>query len=57
MFGLFKKTSELDKLQKKYEKLMADWHKLSTTNRAASDEKYAEAEEVLKQIDELKVKS
>lgn len=57
MFGLFKKTSELDKLQKKYEKLMADWHKLSTTNRAASDEKYAEAEEVLKQIDELKAKN
>lgn len=54
MFGLFKKTSELDKLQKKYEKLMSDWHKLSTTNRAESDKKYAEAEEVLKQIDALK---
>ena len=54
MFGLFKKTSESDKLQKKYEKLMADWHKLSATNRAESDKKYTEAEEVLKQIEALK---
>ncbi|SHH69636.1 hypothetical protein SAMN05444148_2702 [Winogradskyella jejuensis] len=54
MFGLFKKTSELDKLQKKYEKLMADWHRLSTTNRAESDKKYAEAEQILKQIEALK---
>ena len=54
MFGLFKKTSELDKLQKQYEKLMADWHKLSTTNRAESDKKYAEAQKVLERIDALK---
>ena len=54
MFGLFKKTSELEKLQKKYEKLMADWHKLSTTNRTESDKKYAEAEKVLKDIEALK---
>ncbi len=54
MFGLFKKTDNIEKLQKKYEKLMSDWHKLSTTNRAESDKKYAEAEEVLKQIEALK---
>ncbi|WP_299127759.1 Lacal_2735 family protein [uncultured Winogradskyella sp.] len=54
MFGLFKKTSEADKLQKKYEKLMADWHKLSTTNRAESDKKYAEAQNILEQIEKLK---
>ncbi|EDP70488.1 hypothetical protein FBALC1_07013 [Flavobacteriales bacterium ALC-1] len=54
MFGLFKKTSELDKLQYKYEKLMADWHKLSTTNRAESDKKYAEAQKIIEQIDILK---
>ena len=53
MFGLFKKTSEIDKLQKQYEKLMADWHRLSTTNRAESDKKYREAEEVLKKIESL----
>ncbi|WP_426429981.1 Lacal_2735 family protein [Winogradskyella sp. HB-48] len=54
MFGLFKKTSEVDKLQKKYEKLMAEWHQLSTTNRAKSDEKYAEAQKVLEQLEALK---
>jgi len=54
MFGLFKKTTELDKLQKKYEKLMADWHKLSTTNRAESDKKYAEAQKIIEQIEILK---
>ncbi|NRA92358.1 MAG: Lacal_2735 family protein [Psychroserpens sp.] len=53
MFGLFKKTSEIDKLQKKYEKLMKDWHALSTTNRAESDKKYAEAQQILEQIEAL----
>jgi hypothetical protein len=56
MFGLFKKTSELDKLQKQYEKLMSDWHKLSTTNRSESDKKYAEAQKVIEQIEALKQK-
>ncbi|WP_296317678.1 Lacal_2735 family protein [Winogradskyella sp. UBA3174] len=56
MFGLFKKTSELDKLQKEYEKLMADWHKLSTTNRSESDKKYAEAQKIIEQIEILKQK-
>jgi hypothetical protein len=56
MFGLFKKTSELDKLQKQYEKLMADWHKLSTTNRSESDKKYAEAQKIVEQIEVLKQK-
>ena len=54
MFGLFKKTSELEKLQKQYEKLMADWHKLSTTNRAESDKKYAAAQQTLEKIEALK---
>lgn len=54
MFGLFKKTSELDKLQKQYEKLMADWHRLSTTNRAESDKKYAEAQQILDKIEAIK---
>ncbi|WP_298761738.1 Lacal_2735 family protein [uncultured Psychroserpens sp.] len=53
MFALFKKTSELDKLQKRYEKLMKDWHTLSTTNRGESDKKYAEAQKILDQIEIL----
>ena len=54
MFGLFKKSSKLDTLQKKYEKSMADWHKLSSINRAESDGKYAEAQKILIQIEVLK---
>ena len=54
MFGLFKKTSEVEKLQKQYEKLMADWHKLSSSNRAESDKKYAEAQLIIEKIEKLK---
>lgn len=50
MFGLFKNTSEVEKLQKKYEKLMKEWHALSTTNRGESDKKYAEANKIQEQI-------
>ncbi|WP_037348699.1 Lacal_2735 family protein [Sediminibacter sp. Hel_I_10] len=44
MFGLFKKKSEVEKLQDQYEKLMKEWHALSKTNRSESDKKYAEAQ-------------
>lgn len=40
-------------LQKKYEKLLKQSHELSTTNRAESDKKMAEAEEVLQKLDAL----
>lgn len=53
MFSLFKKKSPIDKLQKKYDRLMKEAHSLSTVNRAASDQKYAMADEVNKQIDAL----
>lgn len=53
MFGLFKKKSEVDKLQKRYEKLMKDWHALSTINRAESDKKFAEAQHIQDQIKNL----
>ncbi len=53
MFGIFKKKTEVEVLQKKYEKLMSQWHKLSSINRAESDKKYAEAEEVLKKIEAI----
>ncbi|WP_040280999.1 Lacal_2735 family protein [Psychroserpens damuponensis] len=57
MFGLFKKTTEVDKLQKTYEKLMKEWHALSTTNRGESDKKYAEAQQIQDQILKLQNKS
>ncbi len=53
MFNLFKKKSNAEKLQAKYEKLMAEWHKYSTINRSLSDEKYAEAQKVLDEIENL----
>ncbi|GAA4896366.1 hypothetical protein GCM10023311_21350 [Flaviramulus aquimarinus] len=54
MFGFFKKKTELEKLQDKYKSLMKEWHDLSSVNRSESDKKYAEAEEVSKQIHKLK---
>lgn len=53
MFGLFKKKSQKEILQEKYKKLMEEAHRLSTTNRKLSDDKVFQAEEVLKQMDEL----
>ena len=53
MFGIFKKKSELEKLEKRYKDLMKDWHSLSKINRSESDKKYAEANKVLEQIEQL----
>ena len=57
MFGLFKKKTEVEKLQEKYEKLINEAHKLSTVDRKASDLKTYEADQVLKKIDELSAKA
>ena len=54
MFGLFKKKTEVEKLQDKFSKLMEESHKLSTVNRSESDKKYAEADAIAKQIETLK---
>lgn len=53
MFNLFKKKSEVEKLNDKYKKLLEESHRLSTTNRKESDAKFAEADEVLKKIEAL----
>ena len=45
--------SEADKLKEQYERLMKDAFNLSKTDRTASDAKYAEAQEVLTQIEKL----
>lgn len=57
MFGLFKKKSPIDKLYDQYEKLMKEAHALSTSNRKASDAKYAEADAILKKIEAQKQSS
>lgn len=51
--GLFSKTTPKEKLQKKYEKLMKESFTLSKSNRKASDEKAAEADKVLNEMDAL----
>jgi len=53
MFGLFKKKSEKEKLQDQYKKLLKEAHTLSTTNRKMSDQKAFEADEVMKQLEQL----
>lgn len=53
MFGLFKKKSEAEQLQKKYEKLMEEAYRLSTSNRKLSDEKTYEASLVMAEIEKL----
>ncbi len=57
MFGLFKKKSEVDKLNDQYKKLMKEAHSLSQRDRKAGDQKMAEAEEILKKIEALKAQS
>lgn len=53
MFGIFKRKSEKDKLQAKYEKLLKEAHNLSSKNRKMSDQKTFEAEEIIKQIEKM----
>ena len=51
--GLFKRKSEKEKLQTKYEKLVQEAYKLSHSDRKASDLKTAEADEILKKIESM----
>jgi len=53
MFGLFKKKSEKEKLEDRYDALIKKSYELSHTNRAESDKVAAEAAELLKRIEEL----
>ncbi len=50
MFGLFNKKTEKEKLQEEYKKMLAEAHQLSTKDRRASDQKTAEAEELMQRI-------
>jgi hypothetical protein len=57
MFGLFKKKSDIDKLQNSYKKLMEEAYKLQSINRSDSDKKYQDADNVLKKIEALQSKT
>jgi hypothetical protein len=53
MFGIFKKKTEKEKLYEKYNKLTQEAFDFSTSNRKLSDQKTAEAEEIMKRIEAL----
>ena len=57
MFELFKKKTEIEKLEIKYKSLLKESYDLSKINRSKSDKKKFEAEEVSKQIEILKKKN
>jgi Family of unknown function (DUF6435) len=54
MFSFLKSKSPAEKLTAQYEKLMAEAHKLSTSNRSASDAKVKEANDIQDQIAVMK---
>lgn len=56
MFQIFKRKTELEKLEINYRKLISEAYQLSTINRQQSDLKTAEAEEVLKAIEKIKAR-
>lgn len=50
---MFWKKSPKEKLQKKYEALMKEAFELSKIDRKKSDEKHAEADKILKELENL----
>ncbi|MEZ4805557.1 MAG: Lacal_2735 family protein [Bacteroidia bacterium] len=57
MFNLFKKKSEIEKLDIEYKKLLSQAHQMSTTDRAQSDILIAKADEIGKKMDSLRNKT
>lgn len=53
MFKIFKKKTELEKLNDQYAKLMKEAHDLSTVDRKKSDKKVSESEVIMTRIKEL----
>jgi hypothetical protein len=52
--GWFKKKTEEEKLIEQYDRLVKEAHRLSHTDRKASDAKQGEAEEVWKKVEALR---
>lgn len=57
MFQLFKRKSKKEKLEAQFKKLMKEWHELSSINRSASDQKFAEAQMIAKTLNEMNEKA
>ncbi|MEZ7839114.1 MAG: Lacal_2735 family protein [Flavobacteriales bacterium] len=53
MFNIFKRKTEKEKLENKYQTYLKEAYKLSKTNRSASDAKIVEANKVLELIEKL----
>ncbi len=56
MFGIFKKKTEVEKLENLYKKKMKEGYDLQSIDRSASDQKYVEADQILKKIESLENK-
>ena len=52
MLGIFRAKPE-NKLRKQYDRLMKEAYDLSKTDRKKSDAKYAEADRIMTQLEEL----
>jgi hypothetical protein len=55
--GIFSKKTEADRLRNQYQRLMKEAYRLSRTDRKGSDKKYAEADDLMKRIEELETKA
>ncbi len=55
LFNLFRKKSEKEKLEIRYKQILKEAHALSKYNRRKSDEKYAEADQVIKEIESIEL--
>ena len=51
--SIFKRKSKKEKLSELYAKLMEEAHQLSTVNRKLSDQKIADAEKIIVEIESL----
>lgn len=49
--NFFRRKSKKEKLQKEYEKKLAEAHKMAAINRKKSDELIYEAEQLIKQME------
>jgi hypothetical protein len=54
MFKFFKRKSKEEILEEKYKKLMKESYELSTTNRSEADKKYADAQAVMTEMENLR---
>lgn len=52
--NIFKRKSKKDKLEKQYRQKLEESYKMSTINRAKSDQLIYEAEQILKEIENEK---